>query len=651
MNPTLKHPLRILAAAALASILASASASAFHVEMEPLFQANQHAVGIQPMAVDLENNGPDAKGVLRISTGAFSMEYPVELPRGSKKRLITYPVTDFGTIIASLDTDQGREIKSFATTNLSTENTPSVLLISDEPGGLAFLRNAGPVPTPTTAGNPNTARPIEDNYCSPADAPPRSVGYSTIRAVVLGTGAERISDATVEALKTWTLAGGTLVFVGGASAPSVSDPRWQSVLPATKFVPKTVQTSDTLAGLGQETTTEPFTLLEPQDLQGASARADGSTIITAESGFGMGRVIYMAFNPLEAPLSHWAGRSRAIQNILGSSLLQSPQAALAQYSREPLQFQAAASIAFPVPGPAGAPDAATLVPGMPSVANEDPFDTKLPPTGQVFGVLAGYFIAVVPLNFLILRKFKRGELAWFTAPILSLAFASVLFKSAGNLYGQKMSTASQGIMLVRDGLPEALFVGTTKVFIPKGGNYDLHMTGIDSIGALEDNPYDYSYRTTNNSLDLNPVDNGEITVPSMHASNLAFREITYRQHVSIGSQYSLSMHRSGAFAVCELKNRGSSDLANATVFVGKRSQAVGTIKAGETKTVKLDLTAPFSEQSGGSPLQSALGYYGGAAVAATLSNFRPGPQIGDEVATRSHVTLLVFSKDALGGIR
>ena len=68
----------------------------------------------------------------------------------------------------------------------------------------------------------------------------------------------------------------------------------------------------------------------------------------------------------------------------------------------------------------------------------------LPPASQMLMVLAIYFVVVVPVNFLVLKKLGRGEWAWFTAPIISLIFAGVLFSRAQNLYSAKMSTASAG---------------------------------------------------------------------------------------------------------------------------------------------------------------------------------------------------------------
>jgi hypothetical protein len=644
------HPLRTLSTVVIASVGMVANASNFQIDIQPLFQGTHRSPGTQPVAVELENGGPDARGVLRISTNDFSMSYPVELPHDGKKRIVTYPSFNFSQMTATLETDHGSESKVFPGPTDYQDNVSNVLLIGDTPGALGFLTNyrSAAQAAPETSAARAQARQINDIYCTPADAPPRPIAYASVKAIFLGAGAERISDASVAAIKTWMLEGGTLVFVGGASSPTLTDPRWQTTLPATNFEPKTVSGSDTLASLGQEELNNPITLLEPQDVKGASIRGDGKTIITAEAGYGMGKVIYLAFNPLEAPLNHWAGRSAAVSSILRPSLLATPQTFLSQFSHDLL----GGNSTMPPPPSTGGPG--TMITSLPisSTAGSDPFSTTLPPAEKVFIVLAGYFIAVVPINFLVLKKLKRAELAWFTAPVLSLGFASILFQSAGNLYSKKMSTASQGIILVRQDLPNAVFVGTTQMFIPHGGHYDLGMKGIDSLGVIDDNPYGDRYGTeTNDNFDLDPVDDGEVTVPNMLASNLAFKEISYRQELPGQNKYSIRMHREGKDAVCEVQNLSKSPLKSVIVYVGKRSKQVGTIEAGKTDTVRIDLTAPLSPKKDPDLLEMSFASNGGAAFGALVSDFRPGPQIGENVESRSQVTLLVFSKDALGGTR
>jgi hypothetical protein len=644
VNPSPNHPLRTIAVAALAAIAALSGASAFHIDLEPVFTGGTD-LGTRPIAVAVENDGPSAKGVLRVTSGGTSMDYPVDLPAGSIKRIITYPYSSmpYEAVTVTLDTDQGLESKQVHFDN-SRSGQNTVLMISDKPGSLSFLKNTriASKSAPSFPGSPsaNDSWSIADAYCTPEDAPPRALAYSSVNVVFLGPGAQRISDGTVEALKTWAMEGGSLVFIGGESSLVLSDSRWQSVLPATQFSSKVVKTSDTLASMGQSELSGPITLLEPTDLHGAAVRADGSTIITAESGFGFGRVIYLAFDPLVSPLRQWDGKSYAMTDILRASLVTRPGSNLDSYSGEPGVPNTGYAVGL----------APAVIEGPPAAAGRDPFSAKLPATGSVFGVLAGYFLAVVPLNFLILRKLKRGELAWFTAPVLSLGFASILFKSAGSLYSEKLSTASRGVVLMRQGDPNAVFVGNTQIFLPQGGRYNLRMAGVDSIGTGNG-----TAQYADNSPDLDAVDNGAVTIPNMLASNLAFRQIDYRQQLPIGDLYSISMRRDGGTATCIVKNASTSALTNAVVFVGKHAKRVNTIQPGESLTVKVDLTAdeglPGGPDTTDGFMASTLGYYGGAALQANLTNFRPGPQIGQQVDYRTQVTLLAFSKDALGGIR
>ena len=138
----------------------------------------------------------------------------------------------------------------------------------------------------------------------------------------------------------------------------------------------------------------------------------------------------------------------------------------------------------------------------------DPFNTKLPPTTKVLWILCTYFVVIIPINFLLLKKLKRGEWAWFTAPVISLSFAGAFFAAASDLYSAKLSTATQGLLVATAHTPETLFFGKSQLFFPRGGEYDLKLQNLDSLGAGQGDPYDYSggYRSRQEYGGLNAID-------------------------------------------------------------------------------------------------------------------------------------------------
>lgn len=602
-------------------------ASPFTLSVRPLYQ-NDRSGGMKPLALTILNSGREANGVVHVGTYSSSVDYPVDIPAESTKTLVVYAGSAYGPAFdaITLDADTGSAAVRFFDNNTDV-SVPNVLVIGDDPGSFSWLesqnnRSAGGI-----------ARPLNDIYCLPQDAQPRVLAYDEAAEVILGPGAEQMSDAAVQALKQYALEGGTLVFFGGTSARSLEDPRWQDDLPATNFVETTVSGTDGLEELGSEPLDGPVTLWEPKAVRGAAVKRDGDKILTVEAGYGFGHILCIAFDPMDAKLSSWAGRWSATYNALKQGLYANRLTSLSSFATR-------------------SPD---LVNDKPDPKN-DPFGAKLPPVGQVFGILAAYFIAVLPLNFLALRKIRKAELAWFTAPILSLGFASILFRSAGSLYGDSISTATKGVLVVRSGSPDGLFVGNTAMFLPAGGHYDLKTQGLDSIGPifepdLQNNSPQYGI---DDEQYLPAVDTGEEDVSNLSVGNLAFRQMTYTQRLSLSSDYSVSMHPEGHSAICTVTNGSDEPLTDARAVVGNHVSTPQEIPAHSTRTFAVDMSkSPDANQPrsvvGLDGVRMALASNNGAALEATMSGFRPGPQIGEQIDARTQITLLVFSKDALGG--
>ena len=263
-------------------------------------------------------------------------------------------------------------------------------------------------------------------------------------------------------------------------------------------------------------------------------------------------------------------------------------------------------------------------------------------------ILVAYFVCVVPINFLVLKKLKRGELAWLTAPIISLVFAGLLFRSASGLYTAQTSTATKGVLLLSPAIEEGLFAGSSQVFIPEGGGYDLKLHNVDNIGQLTLNQQDYKFDDSQG--ELNAVDVGtEVLVPSMPANNLTFRGLSYRQRYGQSSWFDIqqTMRPDGQMQVA-VTNRSPHDLRNASVFVGASRSAIPLLRPGETKEV----TLPFALGADQNQSQEDLG--GTAArnkqvlLYGYLSGVRPGPQIGKQIDERTTIAM-IYAEPYEGG--
>ncbi|MGV3616170.1 MAG: hypothetical protein ACO1SV_12620 [Fimbriimonas sp.] len=649
----MRHPFR-LTLLALCSLAVGAAHAADPITMDvsAALEGFSPERGTVPVAVELRNEGPDARGVLRVTGDDFQMDYPVELPRGSEKRLITYPTLGYGGARYMLLTNQGRVLRAYEPPGGFTVGASSVLLISDNAGELAFLRSN------TGANRKEQQQGLQDSYCRPGLSPTRAIGYVGLNAVALGAGAERMTDDEVAALKSWTLTGGTLIFMGGASAPVLGDPRWRDLLPVEKVQPRTLTSSSVLERLGGSPAPS-VTVLSGQPIAGVITRTERDVLVTAERGFGLGRTVYLAFNPLEPPLTGWSGRRTAMMRIVRPTDVQRARTFLQAYSQnnEDATAMPTAYTTRTVTTPTtttttgyhsgGPPTGLTgRAPGMPDA--QDPFSTTLPPAERVLKILGAYFLVVVPLNFLVLRKLKRGELAWFTAPVISLGFAGALFTSAQSLYSAKMSTATVGIVVGQQGMTDGMFVGMTQIFIPRSGVYDLKLTGVENLGTPRT---DTNFWESNgeDTAQFDPVDVGEIQVPAMRANNLAFRRMNYRQRMPVGEWFSIDVEPTGNGKWrCTARNSGSYPLSAAKISVGSADHELGTLEPGQARTVTVDRPVGGADPGITWDVDQFLYRQNGVALVGTLDGVRPGPQLGQVVADRTKVNLVFFAKEALG---
>lgn len=569
----------------LVATIAHADPDDLDFQVQPLFEGPTLPQTVQPLLVTLGNQGPGARGVVTIRKDGFVMRYPVDLPQGTTKQFIAYTASSEYSMTPTqylLETDQG---------SLRIQRQPSydptgmlALTVSDVAGVASAFR--------VENGYRNS---VTDAYGKPGRLPDRVAGYSGCASILLGEGAERMSDAEVGAIQDYVLLGGSVVMFGGASTPLFADPRWRDWVPIEPGRPKTIVAKGP-GPLGLVPSGS-FTLTPGSLRPGAiTMHRYANENLVVKRTVGKGRVIFIAVNMLESPARSWEGTDSFVAglNVTGEGQLLS---SMGQHWDDPYTYPSAA-------------------PYSTSSLSADPFQAKLPDTGVIIGILVIYFILVVPINLLALRRMGRGELAWITSPIISLVFAGVFFRFAAGLYAAEMSAAVNGTWVVDELAPRGQFVGKAQLFFPRGGTYDLQFEGVGHIA--ESGGYDYR-RGGRLYNDLRAVDDGQIRVPSLAARNLSFHEFSFQQVMPGGKMFSISTKAR------TLTYSGDIALREVRVVTSDGAIKVGDLTSGAT--IQLKQLAP-------SPADDAVMKRlapGQFAVIGHATNFRPGPKIGQTV--------------------
>ena len=648
-----------LTAAAALSAAALGADRDFTLNADPVFTGLQPTRGCFPIAVTVSNRGDHTRGVVRVTAGAFEMDYPIEVPRGAEKRLIVYPKAEGvyshpdGVRIELRTPLGGRVIRYSPGVDTSfgwgSDADYYFVLVGDTAGEMTFLRTP-----PREVDSVIYRLNAPDAYAKPGELPDRPYGYSALAAVVMGGGSERMTDAEVRAIKSWLLSGGNVIFIGGASAPVLADARWKGLLPVSNLRPKTILAPKELQDLGgSPPPAVPMSLMVGDPRPGARTFSVRGTPLIVWGRVGLGQVVYLAFDPFEPPINVWKGRRKLFRNGLGLHASLSGTDWLTSFSEPQGGNEYPGSSYYnPYADPYG--------------GETSPFDVQLPSFGTVFLILALYFLAVVPANYFILRKFRIGEKAWLTAPILSLAFAGAFFALAGSLYSQGLATATEGVVVLDSQVDEGYFLGRTQMFFPQGGAYDLGLKDVDRVhtqrfsGAERYSHYGDDLAATA----LNAEDIGEIRVPRLRVSNLSFREIWFGKRVQAPNWLRADLEftdiRGGeepkASVSGAVYNRSPYTIRAAKLRAGGFEFDLGEIGPGESVTLndrphtsysRLTEEEPEWYRPDFQPVES-LGRWttnGEVALIGKMVGLRPGPQLGIDYKDEEGVWVICFFSD------
>jgi hypothetical protein len=539
---------------------------------EPAF-AGMSGSGTTPVVVTIQNTGPSTDGILTVDPSTFSIgsahhyTYPLSLPTGSVKKVTVYPwVGDYSEPLTVKFSGSGGRAEVSQDVAMISNQATQIGLIGDQAGGLGGLRVLPPpagAPRPT--GPPGQETPtFQDSYAAPEDAPDRAVGYSKFSALVLANGAERMNPAQWTAIRRWVLAGGSLVLTGGAGAVYLQTPGAAALSP----VPHTAgATVPALSLAGASLPPGPYALTTGEPLKDAAvlARQDGRVVLAART-LGAGTVLFTAFSPFEKPLRGWKGGGALWKTLLSDA---APGIAWPRLRGVSSLLQSVADNGMRGRGAAA--------------ENVNPFHVTLPPVSTVAVIFAIYFLLAVPVTYFVLKKARRLEWAWITNPVMACSFAFVFYLFAARLYQAGMSRRTTGVVIAQAGSDDALFLGATQMFFPRGGRFPLSIPNAETLEATSpDNRYGLPGRKMET---LTTSDNGVVSAPDYTVTNLAFRNIAYVQPVTATGSVTAALRRDAAGKLTgTVRNGTGEEIRNAAVILPASGMftPLGTLKAGAT---------------------------------------------------------------------
>jgi hypothetical protein len=382
-----------------------------------LLQGHARVGGWAAIEVDLRNDGPRIDGELQMDGGSQSnarYAVAVRLETGSHQTYVLHAQPPaFGRNVKVDLVSGGNVIDSVTVAYLIHDATQLVIgVVAERPAGIVSelklpANQFGTTPAVVTLGL--------------ADLPERAAGWSSLdRVIWQDVDSNQLSTAQLTALRQWIAGGGRLVIVGGTAGIGTLSAFPDDLLPYRPTATLDLDPSRLTGILGPL----PDGAAEVPAMAGAqgAGRAiatSGDRVVAADLVYGNGRVTILGFDPTVK----WLAESKTVDQ-LWRGLLPERTMTGAITSDDSQVVQA--------------------VYQLPSLA--------LPPISGLLVLLGAYILIIGPINYLILKRLDRRELAWITMPVLVLAFAAASFGYGSILRGTDV--VINEIAIVR-GAPDA----------------------------------------------------------------------------------------------------------------------------------------------------------------------------------------------------
>lgn len=564
--------LAILALALGPLALSGTAAGALTMNARVLLQGHARVGGWAAIEVDLQNDGPPIQGELQMNGGTQSnarYAMAVNLPTGSHQTYVLHAQPPaFGRNVKVDLVAAGSLVDSVSVAYLVHEATQLVVgVVAERPASLVSqLRlpaNAyGTAPAIVTLGL--------------ADLPQRAEGWSSIdRLLWQDVDSNQLSSAQLTALRQWIAGGGRLVIAGGTAGLGTLSAFPDDLLPYRPTATLELDPSRLVGLLGPL----PDGAAELPAMAGAIGAGrplatSGDRVVAADLQYGNGRVTILGFDPATA----WLAESKAVDQLWRALL--------------PERTSSGA-----ITG-----DDSTLVGAvyqLPALA--------LPPTSGLLAIIGAYILIIGPINYLILKRLDRRELAWITMPVLVLTFAAASFGYGAILRGTDVVINQVAIVRGAPDATEATAQVYFGIFSPTRTTYQVDVPQ----GALLASPAGDPFGQGGNSgLDILQGTGTEqpSAVRNLAVGTSSIRVVRAELPVT-APRMKASFDLVDGVLTGTFENASDQALENVAVVLGSSVAVLGDVEAHGVRTVNLRVQATvfgsaLADQVVGQPLET-----------------------------------------------
>ena len=502
-----------------------------------------------PVRVTVENTAQEIKGRVQVSTqpsnGQTVVGADILLPNTSHKELFlyVYPQTYVRNLIVSLVVD-GKTVakQDLAVSCLQSEDMLFGIL-SDKPSSYDILNDVKPLR--------GVAKVVQ---LRPEDLPDRSQGWMMLDTLVIGdTDTGKLTNEQHQSLADWLANGGKLMITGG--------PQWPSTTAGLQeFLPVDLVSTQSVPDLAELQTY--FQLSNPiegntvlavgKPKPGANVLIEQESIpILVEKQIGFGKVIYLAVDPALQPLSGNDGMLDIYDYLLSDKSVR--------------------------PGWMNSWDTDSANRAVSTLR-----ELGLPSSIYICGWLLLYVVAIGPINFIVLRRIKRRELAWLTIPGLVLVFSLIAYFYGSFYRGGRPILNRMAVVQAWDGSDKTNVHALVGLYSPGRSKYTLEAdNGFMLSPFTNDGNWQISQEGAKTVMSDVPVEIGGMKVVSVEGS---YPTLPLKQDLVI------SLSDQDPTLKGTVTNAGTIPLRDAIIVTSGGWKRLGNFPSGSSHDVELSLT-------------------------------------------------------------
>ncbi|WIV11512.1 hypothetical protein [Proteiniborus sp. MB09-C3] len=537
---------------------------------------------VTPVNIEVKNNQKDVNGKIQIlfenivSSGkklytAYTKD--LDIAKGATKTInmelkLDRQVSEYKIRILDSNDKLIWEDQSVAMPIAKASNTVGIGVLSDEFESLWYL------PLMTFQNSDEKSGNRTSSMCDLDGQIPTDTRYLNMLDVILinNYNTEKLTSEEKEALIKWVDNGGVLLIGTGPNynktLKGLGDINYIEVS-GTTAITKFDNIKDSSGNAFMPSS--PLSIVDAISSSGNVILKEGNLPIIFSESKGNGNVVISTFDLGLSPFIDWSGKDKFLERILTSDVSETHSEDILTSNNSPYRFF----------------DINQYIPS-----------SKAPSVKVIIAVLMIFTVIVGPINYLVLKRLDKREMAWITIPALAVLFSVVvlIWGSGTSFKNPLMNNVS--VININNGADSYDINTFAGVISFKNG--DVNISSSEDTDIFPNSRYsnDDYMKYGDNDIILEYILQKNRAISFKKKGVWDVQQITLKETKKLDNGISQELKLKDNTISGEIKNNSNIELKDAILFYGLNFHKLGDIKIGESKSISFNLNTSSTINQG-----------------------------------------------------